>query len=404
MKNVTEHGPPKAPTAIADTGATGHFLAFDTPKLKSEPTKNPITVELPDKSKIVSTHTTELFLPPLPPSARIAHLFPALQNTSLLSISKLCDAGCTALFSKEDVTITYQDKEILKGNRCPHTGLWQVPLQGMPLSHQANSVTGPTNTAAELVKFSHAALFSPSLSTLQTALEKHYVTNFPGLSTQTLKKYPPHSVATAKGHLDQVRANKQSTKPKPVSNEPAVEVEEIFPAHLEQGNLTHSCYTAVVSFHSTGQVHTDQTGKFPVTSTKGMKYVFVLYDYDSNSIHPVPIKNRSAESILQAYKQVHSKLIKAGLRPKLHRLDNECSQLLKDFMLNEKEDYQLVPPGSHRRNAAERAIRTYKNHFIAGLSSTDPKYPLNLWDRLVEQSYITLNLLRGSRMNPKLSA
>jgi hypothetical protein len=31
-------------------------------------------------------------------------------------------------------------------------------------------------------------------------------------------------------------------------------------------------------------------------------------------------------------------------------------------------NFQLVPPGIYRRNAAERAIRTFKNHFIAGLS------------------------------------
>ena len=73
-------------------------------------------------------------------------------------------------------------------------------------------------------------------------------------------------------------------------------------------------------------------------------------------------------------------------------------------MTNQQEDYQLVPPGNHRRNAAERAIRTFKNHLIAGLSTADPNFPLNLWDRLLDQAYITLNLLRGSRMNPKLSA
>ena len=58
----------------------------------------------------------------------------------------------------------------------------------------------------------------------------------------------------------------------------------------------------------------------------------------------------------------------------------------------------------HRRNSAERAIRTFKNHFIAGLCSVDKHFPLHLWDRLVPQAIISLNLLRGSRMNPKLSA
>jgi hypothetical protein len=61
-----------------------------------------------------------------------------------------------------------------------------------------------------------------------------------------------------------------------------------------------------------------------------------------------------------------------------------------------------VPPGLHRRNAAERAIRTVQNHFIAGLCSVDPNFPIHLWDRLVPQAEISLNLLRGSWINPKL--
>jgi hypothetical protein len=50
------------------------------------------------------------------------------------------------------------------------------------------------------------------------------------------------------------------------------------------------------------------------------------------------------------------------------------------------------------------AISTYKDHFIAGLCSTNKDYPLELWDKLIPQSVITLNLLRRSRINPQLSA
>jgi hypothetical protein len=63
-----------------------------------------------------------------------------------------------------------------------------------------------------------------------------------------------------------------------------------------------------------------------------------------------------------------------------------------------------VPPHCHRHDAAERAIRTFKEHFVAGLSSVDPAFPLHLWDRLLPQSEITLNLLRTSRLYPHLSA
>jgi hypothetical protein len=45
-----------------------------------------------------------------------------------------------------------------------------------------------------------------------------------------------------------------------------------------------------------------------------------------------------------------------------------------------------------------------QNHFIAGLCSIDKNFPLHLWDRLVPQAELMLNLLRGSRINPSLSA
>jgi hypothetical protein len=67
-------------------------------------------------------------------------------------------------------------------------------------------------------------------------------------------------------------------------------------------------------------------------------------------------------------------------------------------------EYQLVPPHCHRRNAAERAICTFKEHFVAGLASVDPNFTLHFWDRLLPQAEITLNLLRTSRQHPQLSA
>ena len=85
-------------------------------------------------------------------------------------------------------------------------------------------------------------------------------------------------------------------------------------------------------------------------------------------------------------------------------LDNECSTLFKLTLLEENITYELVPPHQHRRNTAERAIRTFKNHFSAGLATCDPGFPVRQWDRLVEQAELTLNLLINSRTNTKLSA
>lgn len=93
-----------------------------------------------------------------------------------------------------------------------------------------------------------------------------------------------------------------------------------------------------------------------------------------------------------------------GYTPTLHILDNECSTDMKKSFTKNNVTFQRVPPDVHRRNAAERAIQTWKNHFIAGLASTDPSFPLNAWDHLLPQCNLTLNLLRSSRRQPRLSA
>jgi hypothetical protein len=72
--------------------------------------------------------------------------------------------------------------------------------------------------------------------------------------------------------------------------------------------------------------------------------------------------------------------------------------------VRQEMSYQLVPPHCHRTNAAERAIRTFKKHFKAGLATVNPDFPVHLWDRLLPQAEITLNLLRSSRLHPQLSA
>jgi hypothetical protein len=85
------------------------------------------------------------------------------------------------------------------------------------------------------------------------------------------------------------------------------------------------------------------------------------------------------------------------------RLDNEASQLLNSYLHDKNIAFQLVPPYSHIINAAEREIRSFKDHLHVGICSTDKAFPMDLLDRLLPQAVIKLNI-RISSMNPKLSA
>jgi hypothetical protein len=101
---------------------------------------------------------------------------------------------------------------------------------------------------------------------------------------------------------------------------------------------------------------------------------------------------------------MEQELVAGGLKPKLMKLENEASTLLKTYLNQHNITFKLVPPYSHILNAAERAIRPFKDHLIARLCSTDKSFPMHLWDILLPQAFITLYMLRTSRINPKLSA
>ena len=85
----------------------------------------------------------------------------------------------------------------------------------------------------------------------------------------------------------------------------------------------------------------------------------------------------------------------------MYILDNECSSDLKFEFGKEHINFQLFHPASHRANDAERIIQMHKNHLKAGLVTVDPEFPIIEWDQLLEQSIITLNLLRAARANSK---
>ena len=56
--------------------------------------------------------------------------------------------------------------------------------------------------------------------------------------------------------------------------------------------------------------------------------------------------------------------------------------------------YQLVPPGNYIENNAEKAIKTFKNYFIARMFSVEKDFHLQLWYRISHQETIRLNMIR----------
>ncbi|KAL7481388.1 hypothetical protein ACHAW6_007071 [Cyclotella cf. meneghiniana] len=131
----------------------------------------------------------------------------------------------------------------------------------------------------------------------------------------------------------------------------------------------------------------------------------IMVKIDSSAILVGPIKNQKDVKLTRAYTTLMSCLHHAGIQPRKHILDNEISQAMKDLIHNKYHmQYELAPPGCHRRNAAEVAIRNIKYHFLSILEGADDDFSLQLWDKLLPQTKITLNLLRQSNATPTISA
>jgi hypothetical protein len=275
------------------------------------------------------------------------------------------------------------------------TKRWRINLkQDNQQIHQtvANNVYELRNTRA-LVHYVHKALFSPTKSALLQAVKNGHLVTWPGLTENAIHKHLKLTPATVMGHMNQRHQNIRSTSKAQIADVPSTDT--------DLGTKTHLVYVVLVD---QGQLYKDLTGKFPVKSSKGNSYVMVCYVYDCNYVKVIPIKTRSASEWVKAYDNIHQELTAKVLKPKLQTLDNEASAALKHFFTANDVGYQLVPPHCHRCNAAERAIRTFKEHFVAGLSSVDPTFPLHLWDRLLPQAEMTLNLLRTWILHPQLSA
>jgi hypothetical protein len=107
-----------------------------------------------------------------------------------------------------------------------------------------------------------------------------------------------------------------------------------------------------------------------------------MYHYKTNAILATPIANLDDKSVLAAYKTNFEMLEAKGYKPKVNMMDNQATQLIKQFLTKKGCKLQLVEPHNHRVNAAERAIQTFKGAFIATLDTTDSNLPLQLRNKL----------------------
>jgi hypothetical protein len=367
--------------------------------------------------------------------AREMNIVPGLHST-LVSVPKMVDEDYIVVFDKKSAktydatttTISASEKPVLEAPRCTSTSLWLMPLEAdgnkendghhygnierdKPsniggVSERANAIFELPSTR-QTILYHHASAGFPIKETFLDAVRAGNYATWPGLTVAALHKYFPDSDEMQKGHMKGQRQGIRSTKQKALDH--LVESETIVKIKVEPGTevpLPAKCFNDIfIRIEDLAEsIHSDQTGAFSYPSQRGNRYVMVAIHLDANYIFCESMKNRTEGEMIKAYQKIINRMKTAGLGLKTHRLDNEASAAYKEYICHNGMIHDLVPPDNHQSNLAERAIQTFKHHFISILSGVDDKFPLSLWCALLEQTELTVNLLRQSNVVPKISA
>jgi hypothetical protein len=249
-------------TSILDSGSTSNFLSATAPCSNKQAAHVPLNANMPNSTTIKSSHTCDLLLTDVPPQARKVHILPGLVHNSLISVGQLCDNECSVTFTQEQVTVPKNRECVMYGSRDSRSRLWRVDLKQRFETNRVQCYhTHDNSNQKYLINYLHAACFSPVKSTWITAIKNGHFTSWPGLTEHAVENHLYKSTSTTKGHLNQQRQNARTTKvknPKVIMKDP----------YLDQDIKTQYVYAATIE---AGQIYTDQTGRFPVVSSKGNK-------------------------------------------------------------------------------------------------------------------------------------
>ncbi len=307
-----------------------------------------------------------------------------------------------AWMSSAPTTLSFPQPHRQLSKEWDGRGLWMVSIVDDPtispsidIAETAMSVYELPSTN-EVVQFLHAALGHPTRATLLTSTQHGNLVTFPGMTPENISQHFPKLDETQKGHMKQTKQGVRSTK---------VVDEEAMLGYQPKPGVKHKDVYLKIFDATKKLMFSNQTGKFPITSAHGNKYIMVAVKLDGNYIDCELIQSRKAKSLTKAYQAIFQRWKATGvICPNWHILDNEAPEELKQAIRENKCKVELTPADQHRWNAAEWAIQTFKGHFISVLAGFADSFPINQWDELLPQTILTLNLLQQPNVAPNISA
>jgi hypothetical protein len=337
---------------------------------------------------------------------------------NLFGIAPLLRHGYTATFTEHDFALHTPEKVLLYGT-TPYSNTWRFSLPH-PQAFRASTVIRHEQHA-ESILFAYATFGSPSYPTFYNAVKRGWLHNYPNLTPEMVRRNKPNVPAHALGHTQSSRSGTRSTKPPQTADDdfdsrptkdtrsayqsaaassppPAALPDDEFLSEFlsEYHEVEHPSIKLLATIHPSSKfrdeaIFSDLAGRFPVTAFDGSQYTMI-------SQYKAYIR---AELLPSCTYQFFKNL---GHQIQFQVLDNECPASLVRFFQQQHVHVQRVPPSQKRTNKAERAIQTFRRHFLSVLVGTHPNFSINQWHHLLPQTEMTLNMLHAWLDNINVSA
>ena len=229
---------------------------------------------------------------------------------NLVSVGPMCDANYTVTLPKHAHNIySTTGTPIITGWReTDGPRLWRMsllpnpeylpPLFSDPDAHKTSLQDVSTYdlpSVEALVWYLHADSGFPVHDTWLKSIKEVNFASWLGLAYQNSANSFPVSDNTLKGHVVKLHQGIRYTKPNPQRINCNITEATSLPRDTTPSHELH------IKIEHIRKMYPDDTGRFPVRSRSGNKYIMIAYNFDSNATIAAPFKTRSRKHIPLAY-------------------------------------------------------------------------------------------------------
>ena len=146
-------------------------------------------------------------------------------------------------------------------------------------------------TQQEMVRYYHAAAGFPVKATWIKAIVNDQYASWPGLTVEAVERHFPESLETQKDQMRKQQAGTRFTKKQLLSK--LLDAEHTLIFKSKQRDIMVKIFDT--NDELAMKVYTDQTAKFPKTSSRGNQYIMVFCKIDSGGMLVDPLRSKTAD-------------------------------------------------------------------------------------------------------------